>query len=154
MSGYGWTDKELAEHMAKFAKHDVRYDQGGTFTVTGEMVTPKRQKTVKAPSKADLAMRFQCKALGLPDPVAEFRFHETRRWRFDYAFPAEKVALEIDGGVFMDGGGRHTRGSGYRDDCEKLAEAAILGWRVIRCLPEQVIDGTATLWLNRAIKGV
>lgn len=31
--------------------------------------------------------------------VKEFQFHPTRRWRFDYAIPAKKVAVEVDGGV-------------------------------------------------------
>jgi very-short-patch-repair endonuclease len=66
----------------------------------------------------------------------ERRFHPVRRWRFDAAFPERKIAIEIDGGAFI--GGRHTRGTGFRKDCEKLNAAALLGWRVFRFLPEQV----------------
>lgn len=60
----------------------------------------------------------------------EYKFHPTRKWRFDFADPDNKVAVEIDGGVFS--GGRHTRGSGFRADCEKINAAAVLGWRVLR----------------------
>ena len=62
--------------------------------------------------------------------VQEHRFHGTRRWRFDFAHLPSKTAIEIDGSVFMFG--RHTRGAGYTNDCEKLNEAAALGWLVFR----------------------
>jgi very-short-patch-repair endonuclease len=68
----------------------------------------------------------------------EHRFHPVRRWRFDAAFPERKIAIEIDGGAFI--GGRHTRGTGFRKDCEKLNTATQMGWRVFRFLPDQV-DG-------------
>lgn len=71
------------------------------------------------------------KAFGLPEPVEEHRFHPVRRWRFDYAWPNKKVALEVEGGTWS--GGRHTRGSGFEGDCLKYSEAAIMGWKVIRC---------------------
>jgi very-short-patch-repair endonuclease len=111
-----------------------------------------KAKSVSAKSKAEDAFAFQCRALKLdPMPETQYRFWPGRRFAFDYAWPAQKLALEIDGGVFMDGGGRHNRGSGYRQDCEKFAEAAILGWRVIRCLPEHVTSGHAMEWIRRAL---
>lgn len=100
-----------------------------------------------------IPLRFdvQCTALGLPEPAAEFRFHGTRKWRFDWAWPAQKLALEVNGGAFMKQGGRHTRGAGFRNDCEKLSEAAILGWRVLHVLPEQVGNGAAVELARRAL---
>lgn len=65
--------------------------------------------------------------------VKEFQFHPTRRWRFDYAIPSHKIALEVEGGVFSKG--RHTRGAGYIGDIEKYNEATRLGWRVVRTVP-------------------
>jgi very-short-patch-repair endonuclease len=99
-------------------------------------------------------LREQCRLIGLPDPCVELKFHPTRRWRFDAAWPHAKIAVEIDGGVFLPGGGRHSRGAGYRADCEKYAEAAILGWRVIRVLPEHVKSGVALGWIERLSKGI
>lgn len=64
----------------------------------------------------------------LPRPVAEFRFHPVRRWRFDWAWPEHKVAVEIDGGQWKAGGGRHNTDA----DREKLNTAAAMGWRVLR----------------------
>jgi hypothetical protein len=71
--------------------------------------------------------------------VLEHRFHAVRRWRFDAAFPEKLIAIEIDGGAFI--GGRHTRGVGFKNDCEKLNNAALLGWRIFRFLPEQLRNG-------------
>lgn len=59
-------------------------------------------------------------------PEREFRFHPERRWRFDFAWPSIKLAVEIEGR------GRHQTVVGYRRDCEKYNEAARLGWRVLR----------------------
>lgn len=79
---------------------------------------------------------------GIPRPVSEHQFHPTRRWRFDFAWPARRVAVEIDGGRWKALGGRHA-GDGDR---EKLNAAAALGWRVLRYsgamldAPQQVVE--------------
>lgn len=93
----------------------------------------------------------QCQFAGLPVPVAEFRFHPVRKWRFDWAWVDQKLAMEVHGGAFMQGGGAHTRGAGFRDDAEKMAEAAIAGWRIIPVLPEQIDNGIAINLIERAI---
>jgi hypothetical protein len=66
-------------------------------------------------------------------PVAEYRFDLTRKWCLDFAWPAAKVGLEVEGGVYT--AGRHTRGSGFVKDMEKYNRAATLGWRLLRCMP-------------------
>ena len=62
--------------------------------------------------------------------VREHRFHATRRWRFDAAWPIARVAVELEGGLYTRG--RHLRASGYDADCEKYNAAALAGWRVLR----------------------
>jgi hypothetical protein len=64
-------------------------------------------------------------------PEKEYRFYSKRKWRFDFCFPSIKCAIEIEGGVWSNG--RHTRGSGFIDDCEKYNMATALGWSVFRC---------------------
>ena len=93
---------------------------------------------------------FQIKACGLPTPEREHRFHPTRRWRFDFAYPDRLLAIEIAGGVWT--GGRHTRGSGFTKDCEKYSEAAILGWRILHFTTAQVNSGQAIEMLERCHK--
>jgi very-short-patch-repair endonuclease len=63
------------------------------------------------------------------EPIAQHKFHESRRWRFDFAWPAKMVAVEIHGGGFVHGG--HNRGRGQMNDCEKTRAAHALGWIVM-----------------------
>jgi very-short-patch-repair endonuclease len=60
----------------------------------------------------------------------EYRFHDTRRFRFDVAIPTARLAVEIEGAVFVRGG--HSSGSGITRDCEKYNLATESGWRVLR----------------------
>ena len=62
--------------------------------------------------------------------VKEFKFHKKRRWRIDYYLPQYRVGVEIEGGVWIQG--RHTRGQGFINDCEKYNQAQIGGIRVLR----------------------
>lgn len=94
-------------------------------------------------------MALQIRAAGLPEPVREHRFHPVRRWRFDFAWPDCWISLEIDGAVWT--GGRHTRGAGYQADCEKLNEAAVLGWRVFRVTGPMVKNGYALRLLESVL---
>ena len=84
-----------------------------------------------------------------PGCKPEYSFHPTRKWMFDYAWPELKIALEIEGGIWK--GGRHVRGKGYENDCEKYSEAAVLGWRIIRCTPAQCKNGMMYDLLDRAM---
>ena len=65
-----------------------------------------------------------------PGPLEEHAFHPTRKWRFDFAWPHCKLAVELEGGVFT--GGRHSRGAGMVGDCDKYNAAAVMGWAVLR----------------------
>jgi hypothetical protein len=87
---------------------------------------------VKPPEPAKVLADY-CRRMGFPAPAAEHEFAKpVRPWKFDFAWPGLKVALELEGGAFA--GGRHTSGAGYRDDCAKYSEAALRGWLVLRVL--------------------
>lgn len=92
-------------------------------------------------SQAEEEFLFLVKALKLPAPEREFRFDIERRWRFDFAWPTEKIAAEIDGGVWVRGA--HVRGAHFESDCEKMNKAQVLGWRVFRFTPAMVKKGYA-----------
>lgn len=87
---------------------------------------------------------------GIPTPEKEYRFHPTRRWRFDYAFIARKIGVEIEGGIWSRG--RHTRGSGFLGDMEKYNEAGKMGWTVFRFTPKQLEKGEAQAFLKEIFK--
>lgn len=61
------------------------------------------------------------------DLTTELQFHPTRRWRFDIAFPSQKLAIELDGFGFG-----HQSIKQKRADHEKQNAATELGWRVLR----------------------
>lgn len=106
-------------------------------------------------AKADtLAKHFRllCKHHGVPFPAREVRFHKTRMWRFDYAWEEEKVALEVDGGAFIPGGGRHNRGAGFVADNKKMSAAAALGWKVIRVTPKDLCTEETITLVRQALE--
>lgn len=110
----------------------------------------------KAPAIPPL-FRAALKAAGLPLPVPELRFHPTRKWRFDYGWsgdgniyePLRNVALEVQGGLFVNG--RHSRGAALLKEHEKLNEAAALGWRVLFTTPARLCHPDTIDLIRRAL---
>ena len=98
---------------------------------------------------SDLFTLFCQSELGR-EPVREHRFHPSRKWRFDYAFPDLKIAIECDGGVWM--GGRHNRPKGYIKDMEKFNAAAELGWVVLKFTPGQLMTSATIDTLRSTIE--
>lgn len=121
-------------------------------------------------SAAEDAMGALLDSLGLPYE-RQFKYAEGRQLKADFAVclvqgkpfdPLEypSVLIEIIGGVYpfrrtrKDGSevmlpGAHGTVGGIKADCERLNEATINGWCVLRFLPEQVKDGTARKVLER-----
>jgi hypothetical protein len=100
-------------------------------------------------SRLEDELARQLEGAGLPTPVREMRFDDTRAWRFDFAWPAPMVALEVEGATWA--GGRHTRGRGFEADCEKYNAAALAGWTVLRVTGAMVRDGRALAAAARAV---
>lgn len=70
--------------------------------------------------------------------VEEFKFHPTRKWRFDLCFPDKKLAVEYEG-IFSKKS-RHTTVSGYSGDVEKYNAVAALGWKILRYTAKNFTD--------------
>jgi very-short-patch-repair endonuclease len=98
--------------------------------------------------KANRYPAYLWTAYGL-NPAAEVQFAPPRKWRFDFCFPEPKIAIEIEGGLFI--AGRHGRGAGARKDMEKYNMAGLLGWRVFRFLPEQLRSGAAQMFMQQVL---
>jgi very-short-patch-repair endonuclease len=92
-------------------------------------------------SNAERLLLLHLRAAGLPEPIREYRFHPSRRWRFDFAWPAAMLAVEVEGGSWIHG--RHVRGRGFEADCEKYNVAVLLGWRILRFTPAMIESGAA-----------
>ena len=101
-------------------------------------------------SKSDLEapLALHLRANDFPPWEAEYRFHPKRRWRFDMAWPEQRIAVEVHGGIHMVRGG-HNTAAGITRDCEKGNEALIHGWRVLAVTADQIHDGSAVDWLRR-----
>ena len=95
-------------------------------------------------SKLEADMAFQICAVKLPRYVHEWQFCQ-RRWRFDFAWPERKVALEVEGFG-------HHKLNRYLSDLEKYNEAAVLGFCVIRVTGAMVKDGRALAIIERALE--
>jgi len=119
-----------------------------------------------ARSKAEDLLNMQLLALNL-DFVREYRFAahfvglgagikdrleaaNLRDWRFDFAFLNYKLAVEVEGGGWING--RHNRGSGFENDLNKYDAALNLGWLVYRTSPQMVKRGQAAQTVQNLIK--
>lgn len=92
--------------------------------------------------------------------VEEFPF---LRWRFDFAWPREAVAVECDGGhwgVQIRKGryagrivpGRHVGGHGFIEDRRKLNAAALDGWLVLHYTREMLAGLEAVREITTALR--
>jgi very-short-patch-repair endonuclease len=97
------------------------------------------------------ALAWQLKAAGVPDPVRELVFAKSvgRKWRFDFAWLDRKVALEVEGGTWVNGA--HNRGAHFESDAEKYNTGLLMGWLVLRVTAEMVTDGRALAFVERAL---
>lgn len=87
-------------------------------------------------SRYELLFEVLLTEAGIDGFETEYRFTDTRKWRLDFAWPALKIAVEIDGGQWHPGGGRH----GGDADRDKLNHAAADGWRILHFSPVQITD--------------
>lgn len=105
---------------------------------------------LKAESPLEALLARQLRAVGINDYTREFKFAPGRRFRFDFAWWTQRVAVECEGGIWT--GGAHTRGKHYESDCEKYNLAALLGWRVFRFTSGMIKSGKAIETIERALE--
>jgi hypothetical protein len=141
------------------------------------MPKPTTLFPLRIASKEKTPIEQQIVDAGLPEPEQEYRFAPERKWAFDFCWPPQRIALEIEGGAFgryivitngyerrkgqsipmkpgtvIRVGGRHNTGSGMEADCDKYSWAAILGWCVVRATTTMVRDGKAIELLRHAFR--
>lgn len=114
-------------------------------------VTTKSRRAQQKQNKPPLRDYFTnlCNSTFQVECLKEFKFHPTRRWRFDYAIPQHKIAIEVEGGVWI--GGRHTSPRGFLNDIEKYNTATLMGWRVFRTVPNELLSNKTLLLINEAM---
>jgi len=108
-----------------------RANSGSTKRVSKPSITKRRVKKKASGSstlsESELEQNFFefFKANGF-FPKQQVLFHPTRQWRFDFAWPDHKVAIEIQG--FGKG---HNSYAGMSSDYEKHNAAMLLGWKIL-----------------------
>jgi very-short-patch-repair endonuclease len=113
---------------------------------------PAKKAASRAPgpgSKLEAEFALQLRAHGVTGWTREFRFHPTRKWRFDFAFPEQKVAIELHGATYSNG--RHNRGTGMRNDADKTNAAQLMGWLTLTFTSDHLKDGTAMQHVMEAL---
>ena len=111
----------------------------------------KKSRQRAKPSQITDIFTVICKTDLKVECVKEYKFHPKRRWRFDYAIPEHKIALEVEGGVWT--GGRHIRAQGFLGDMEKYNTATLMGWRVFRTTPDDLLKMVTLNMVKQAILG-
>jgi very-short-patch-repair endonuclease len=109
----------------------------------------KRARQNKQPSEGESVMALHLRTASIPF-VMEFKFCPSRKWRSDFHISNSRVLIEVEGGTWS--GGRHTRGKGYQNDCEKYSWAAAHGWVVLRFTTAQVKSGLAIEHIKTALR--
>jgi hypothetical protein len=135
-------------------------------------------------ARTEFSLIEQLEAAGLPLPHEEYFFATVigRDWRFDFAWPAYRLALEIEGALFggrvinvqagfeyrtirgekvhidiepgtiVRLGGGHNTGERLRRDLEKRNYAAILGWSTVAVMPDDIRSGEAVAVVRLALQ--
>lgn len=118
-------------------------------------------------SHLELALLNQMRAHKVPEPEQQYRFAamatggtgkgcrqrlkeaKLRDWRFDFCWPSLMIAVEIEGGLYVNG--RHNRAAGFEADLEKYRHATLQGWQVFRCGAKMIKSGDAIATIKQLI---
>lgn len=94
-------------------------------------------------------------AHGLPLPAREFPFAADRKYRADYCWPAARIIVEREGGLWARGRAQaaHARPLAILRDMEKGNLAQVLGYKYLRYTPEQLERGDALPILRLLLTG-
>ena len=100
-------------------------------------------------SRGEETLALHIRALRLPAPEREVALIPGRRYRWDFVWRTQRIALEVQGGIWRKSG--HTTGTGITRDCEKANLAALAGYRTLFVTTDMVDRGEAVIVLQRAL---
>lgn len=81
----------------------------------------------------------------------EYPYVPGRRFRADFAWPADRLLVEVQGGVWSPKSG-HSGGAGIVKDIERGNAATLAGWRVLRFAPQHIRSGDAVRTIAQALQ--
>ena len=115
------------------------------------MVIQGKARAQAGRSALEETLAVQLKMAGLlPRCTREYVFAPPRKFRFDFAFLHAMVAIEVEGGSWVNGA--HNRGGHFESDCDKYNLAVATGWRVLRFTGKRVKDGTALAMIEAVLE--
>lgn len=127
------TEQQLFKLQQKFEVIDPFMDQ----KLKKGLGIPIEKNNIKAPKKTYSGKEkdhIEWVLIGMKlDYKKEYKFHPTRKFRFDFCLVDKKVAIEYNG--IMGDKSRHTTISGYSNDMNKINIAVVNGWRVLQYTP-------------------
>lgn len=117
-------------------------------------------------SELEHSLKFQLKALKIVGFKEEYRFNAEKLgkgpglrkrlidaglkdWRFDFAWPALMLAVEVEGVTL--GHGRHQRMAGFNEDLKKYDSAMAQGWTVYRVSADLIHSGQAVKTIEKLL---
>jgi very-short-patch-repair endonuclease len=115
---------------------------------TTKLKVDVRNSHRRSPPEDELAK--QLFSAGFRDFVRNARFIPGRKFEADFYFPSLRLAVEVDGGLWMARGG-HTSGVGAKRDRERDILAFLSGIVTLRVATDHVKSGEAIIWLKEAI---
>ena len=149
------TENDLVQMMVKNPSLRIKgkQEKGTVVPRLVEKAAKGTQHVASPPTKKDYKAELlqQLALVKIPAPVSEFRFHPVRKWRFDFAFVEQKVAIEYQGGIYQQGKQGHQTTSGIVRDCLKFSEAAAMGWRMLLVNAGMVRDGSAVTLIEKTL---
>lgn len=117
--------------------------------VVARLAKPKEDK-----ARYERLFAFQCRALRLPEFREQFMFAKQalgRQWRADVFFPVHGIVVEIQGGIWMKGGGAHSHPVDITRNMEKHNDIALLGLTLLQFTPKDVTSGEAVAFTQKVL---
>lgn len=123
--------KRITEQLTPDQLRDyLSGNRGSVARARGGVSDELAKESAKQKREAlEMAFLFAWRGIGGPEPLRQHQFDEVRKYRFDFCWQPQRLAVEINGGQFVNGG--HNRGKGMQSDLEKKRLAISQGWRVM-----------------------
>lgn len=130
-SAVRWSPEQLVDYLKK---------RNIIPAPTREEVKRERMKE----SKLERRLDQQILEAGLPEPRRNWFFLNGRDFELDRAWPAAKLAVEVQGMA-------HRIKGKFQRDIEKRALALLAGWKVLEVDGASIRDGRAIQWLKELL---
>lgn len=133
----GWSNTDIEKLKAKgMAVTDNHLSKTGEIAIIKSKIKVVKRSLEKDTICAILDKYHLTKLID--EYVTELMFDEKRKFRFDWAIPSLKIAIEYEG--IMSAKSGHTTVSGFNSDCIKYNLATTQGWRVLRYTAKNYLD--------------